>query len=95
MRALATYRDSDLFSKSEMLVLDLAEQMTRAPVAISDEFYKELQAFFDASQIVELTAAIAWKNYRSRFNHALGIQSHGFSEGQYCVIPETARTAGN
>jgi hypothetical protein len=36
----------------------------------------------------ELTNAIAWENWRARFNCALGIESQGFSEGSYCVRPE-------
>jgi len=40
--------------------------------------------------VVELTSMIALENYRSRFNHAVGIGSQGFSEGSYCVRPETA-----
>ncbi len=35
-----------------------------------------------------LPAQIAWENWRARFNHALGIEAHGFSEGAYCPIPE-------
>ena len=42
----------------------------------------------DEPQIVELTAAIAWENWRARFNHALGIEAHGFTEGAFCPIPE-------
>jgi hypothetical protein len=38
--------------------------------------------------MVELTATIAWENYRARFDHALGIEAQGFSDGAYCVRPE-------
>jgi hypothetical protein len=37
---------------------------------------------------VELTAAIAWENYRARFDHAWDIGAQGFSEGAFCVLPE-------
>jgi hypothetical protein len=33
-------------------------------------------------------AAIAWENYRRRFNHAFGIESQGFTEGAFCALPE-------
>ena len=62
--------------------------MTRTPVEVGDGFVAELGKYFDAAQIVELTAQIAWENWRARFNHALGIDAHGFSEGAYCPIPE-------
>jgi alkylhydroperoxidase family enzyme len=53
---------------------------------VTDSLYAQLQALFDPVQVVEITAAIAWENYRSRFNHALGIEAHGFSVGHYCAI---------
>jgi alkylhydroperoxidase family enzyme len=37
---------------------------------------------FTEPQIVELTAAIAFENFRSKFNPPLGIEAQGF-----CVIP--------
>jgi hypothetical protein len=40
----------------------------------------------DAGLLVELTAAIAWENYRARFNQALGMGYGGFSEGSYCLL---------
>jgi len=64
--------------------------MTRTPVDVSDALVAELGKLFDEGQIVELTAEIAWDNWRARFNHALGIEAHGFSEGAYCPIPESA-----
>lgn len=36
----------------------------------------------------ELTSAIAWENYRARNNHALGVESEGFSKGAFCPLPE-------
>jgi alkylhydroperoxidase family enzyme len=72
----------------EKLALDYAVGMTTTPVSVSDELVTELGKHFDESQLVELTAAIAWENWRARFNHALGIDAQGFSEGAYCPIPE-------
>jgi hypothetical protein len=50
--------------------------------------FAELRRHFDDAQIVELTAEIAWENYRARFNHALDIESQGFSEGSFCALPK-------
>jgi hypothetical protein len=35
---------------------------------------------------VELTAAIAWENFRARFNRGFGIDAEGFSEGAACSV---------
>ncbi len=62
--------------------------MTRTPVEVSDELVAALGKSFDEGQIVELTAQIAWENWRARFNHALEVEAQGFSEGAYCPLPE-------
>lgn len=64
-----------------------ADAITTTPTHVSDELYAEVRGLFDESQIVELTSAIAWENYRARFNHALEVESQGFSEGAFCPTP--------
>ncbi len=88
LRDLASYQTSPEFDALEKLILDLALGMTRTPVAVEDRIVKDLRVHFDDAQLVELTATIAWENWRARFNHALGIEAHGFNEGAYCPIPE-------
>jgi AhpD family alkylhydroperoxidase len=88
LRELVDHRASDAFSATEKLVLDYAEAMTRTSVAVPDELFERLRESFDDGQLVELTAAIAWENYRARFNAALGIEAQGFSEGALCALPE-------
>jgi AhpD family alkylhydroperoxidase len=88
LRDLPRYRDSDQFSKLEKLVLDYAAAMSRTPVAVSDELFSRLREHLDEAQLVELTTAVALENYRARFNHALGVEPQGFSEGAFCAIPE-------
>jgi len=61
--------------------------MTETPAVISDALFAELNAHFSPAQMVELTAAIAWENYRARFNHAFGAESESFSEKNYCAMP--------
>jgi hypothetical protein len=72
-------------------VLDYAEAMTLTPVEVPDELFATLREHFNEARLVELTAAIAWENYRGRFNHAFGIEAQGFSEGSYCPLPERTR----
>jgi len=54
--------------------------MTQTPAAVSDDLFAEMQRHFDAKQLVELTSAIAWQNYRARFDHAFGAEAEGFAE---------------
>jgi 4-carboxymuconolactone decarboxylase len=90
LRDLPRYETSTRLSALDKTVLDYATAMTRTPVRVDDGLFARLRRHFDAAALVELTAMIAWESFRSRFNHALGIQAQGFSEGAYCVRPETA-----
>ena len=61
--------------------------MTRAPVEVSDSLFARLREHFSEPQLVELTSAIAWENYRARFDHAIGIDGENFTEGAVCAVP--------
>jgi 4-carboxymuconolactone decarboxylase len=87
LRALPDHRGSDLFSPLEHAVLDYALAMTRTPVEVPDDLHDTLRKELSDEQLVELTAAIAWENYRARFNHAFNFGSEGFSEAAFCPIP--------
>ena len=78
VRDVPNWRESDAFGEDERLVLEYAEGMSATPVDVSDELFDRLRSRFDEAAIVQLTAAIAFENYRGRFNHALGIGSEGF-----------------
>lgn len=86
LRALASDNISG-FSDSERAALGYARAMSQAAVDVDDAVFSRLRAHFDEPQIVELTAVIAWENYRARFNHALGMESEGFSEAAFCPLP--------
>jgi 4-carboxymuconolactone decarboxylase len=88
---LSSYETSALFSGTERLVLAYADAMTQSPVEIPDELFAKLRAEFSDQALVELTSTIAWENYRARFDHALGIESEGFTEGAVCVLPAQRR----
>jgi 4-carboxymuconolactone decarboxylase len=87
MEALGDYRTSPLFSDMEKLVLEYADAITQTPVEVSDTLFTKLRAKFTDAQLVELTATLAWENYRARFDHAFGIEAEGFTNGSYCAIP--------
>ena len=88
LAALPDFLTSTAFSELERTVLEYATQMTKTPVEITDDLFARLRRHFDEAQVIELTAAIAWENYRARFDHALGIEAQGFSEGAACALPE-------
>ncbi|MGH7350115.1 MAG: carboxymuconolactone decarboxylase family protein [Candidatus Rokuibacteriota bacterium] len=81
VREIPTWRESRRFSDAERVALEYAEAMTITGQRVSDELFARLRAFFDESQIVELTAAVALENFRSKFNVPLGVESQGF-----CVL---------
>lgn len=89
--ALPDFENSCQFSKTEKLVLRYAAAITQTPVDMPDELFAALRAIFDERQLVELTSAIAWENYRARFDHALGIESEGFYRGQLCLLPQATQ----
>ena len=78
------------FSELERLVLEYADGMTRTPVEVSDAMFARLRERFTEAELVELTSAIAWENYRARFDHAFGIEAENFSEGAVCALPVRA-----
>ena len=88
IRELASFETSAAFSPLERLVVAYAAAMTRTPVDVPGELFAALRGHFDEAQLVELTATIAWENWRARFDHALGVEAQGFSAGQVCVLPQ-------
>ena len=80
---LTTWRDSTLFSEAERLALEYAECITYTDRKVDDALVDQLKKHYGDAQIVELTAAIAMENFRSKFNPALGIEAQGF-----CMVPK-------
>jgi alkylhydroperoxidase family enzyme len=76
------WRDSKLFSPMERAALEYAERITTTGQKVDDALFDELKKHFSEAQIVELTAAIAMENFRSKFNPPLGIEAQGF-----CMVP--------
>ena len=87
MEALPRYESSALFSETEKLALEYADAMTQTPVEVPDALFAKLREKFTDAQLVELTATLAWENYRARFDHAFGVEAEGFTQGSYCAMP--------
>jgi AhpD family alkylhydroperoxidase len=85
MKDLVDWRASERFDEVDRAVIELADAVSRTPTEVPDELFERLRSHFDEAQLVELTAAIAWENWRARFNWAFGCGKEGYSEGAYCV----------
>ena len=76
---LENYATSAQFSAREKLALTYAERITRSDQDVDEALFARLQQEFPTpAAIVELTATVAFENFRSKFNHALLIESNGF-----------------
>lgn len=78
---LAQHRNSAAFNPREKLALELVDAITAVPANVPDEMFARLQQEFSYPQIVELSAAVAFENYRARFNRVFDIQSAHFYRG--------------
>ncbi len=85
IRAVPNWRDSDVFTELERLVLEYAEAMTDTPPGVTNEMVARLNAHLSEAELVELTAIVAVENLRSRINSALGLTAQGFKDR--CEIP--------
>ena len=62
--------------------MELAERMTYTGKRVTDRFFKRLQKEFTDEESVELSAMIAYENFRSKFNPVFGIEANGL-----CHLP--------
>ena len=81
IRQVPTWRESRLFSDMERAALEYAERMTITGEKVTDELWARLRRHLSEAQLVELTAAVALENFRSKFNVPLGVEAQGF-----CII---------
>jgi alkylhydroperoxidase family enzyme len=81
IRAVEQAASSPLFDDTERVALAYAEAMTITGRRVSDELFARVREHFSEAQVVELTAAVALENFRSKFNVALGVEAQGF-----CVL---------
>jgi alkylhydroperoxidase family enzyme len=83
LREVTSWRESSLFSEAERVALEYAERITITTEKVDDALFERLKQHFTEAQLVELTAVIAFENFRSKFNPSLAIEAQGF-----CVIPK-------
>lgn len=90
---LADFGTSSQFSELQKRVLRFADALTQTPANVAPELFDSLREYFDPRQMVELTSAIAWENFRARFNRGFGIEAEGFIDGAACPVHGLARVA--
>jgi len=67
--------DLSPFSRDELLVIELADAMVSTPANISDDLYARLREKFSEEQLLQLSAQIAFENYRARLNRVFDVGS--------------------
>jgi len=67
--------DLSVFNDVEHLVIELADAMVTAPANISDDLYARLRKQFSEEQLMQLSAQIAFENYRARWNRVFNVES--------------------
>jgi alkylhydroperoxidase family enzyme len=91
-REVPRWRDSGVFSSLEREVLAYAEAMSETEPTVTDAMVSSLRNQLGDAALVELTAVIAFANFTTRSNVALGIESDGFAAacGLQPLAPRTA-----
>lgn len=88
LRDLPQFESSALFTETEKNVMRAAVAMSSTPSNVSEELFAALRRDLSERQLVELTAAISWENFQSRFNRMFVVEAAGFSKGAFCPLPE-------
>ena len=63
--------------------MEFAERMAYTGKRVTDRFFKRLRKEFTDEELVELSAIIAYENFRSKFNPVFSIEANGL-----CHLPE-------
>jgi alkylhydroperoxidase family enzyme len=72
----AARNGSDLgFSERESLLLRYADDITRTPIDVDLQVFRQLRRHFTHDQIVEITTTICYENFRTRFRNAMGVEA--------------------
>ena len=64
-----------VFNETERLVIDLSDALAETPSNVSDDLYARLRQQFSEQQLLELSAQIAFENFRARLNRVYAAES--------------------
>jgi alkylhydroperoxidase family enzyme len=90
-REVPRWRESAVFSPLERDVLEYAEAMTVTPPTVTDEMVAGLRDQLGDAALIELSAVVAFANFTTRPNIAMGIESDGFAAA--CGLKPLAQPA--
>ena len=76
--AVESWATSAHYTEAERVALEFAEAMTITDRRMSDELFARARKHYSEAELVELAAAVALENFRSKFNVALGVEAQGF-----------------
>jgi alkylhydroperoxidase family enzyme len=65
----------DILNPTERLIIELADRMAETPSNISDDLYNRLREQFSEEQLLDLSAQIAFENFRARLNRVFDVGS--------------------
>ena len=71
-------------------MLRFADRLTETPADVPEDLYAAVRTLFGEAGVVELASAIAWENYRARFNRAFEVEQEGF-----CSLDLHAKATGS
>lgn len=81
LEAVPRWREhKDVFSDTELAVMEYSEAMCETEPAVTDEMAGRLIGLLGEPAFVELTVMIGVENLRSRVNSAFGLRGQGFSD---------------
>lgn len=78
-REVPRWRESDVFTPLERDVMAYAVAMSETEPTVTDELVARLIDQLGESAVIELTTVVAFANFTTRANVALGIESDGFA----------------
>lgn len=76
--ALENWTSSDLFTDLEKTVIEYTEAVSDSSKQLEQGLKNKIQGFFSETELVELTALIAFQNMSTKFNNAFGVEPQGF-----------------
>ena len=81
--------DLSPFTRDELLVIELADAMVETPSNISEELYTRLREKFSEEQLLQLSAQLAFENYRARLNRVFDVGSDELFKPQITQMTQT------
>lgn len=80
LQALASFRESPLFSEGEKAAFAYAEAITATGITVDPALIETLRQIYGDEGILALAALVAQQNLSAKFNAALGVPAEGYCQ---------------